>query len=283
LQTAGFSIPSVPVYIPTVRELLTTARTYYVRADGNDSNTGLADSSGGAFRHPQKAVDVITGPTLDLGGQTVTVKLGDGTSYNNIVFDKPWTGGGAVKIQGNTGDRSAVYINQSSSPCIRINITLPGLLWLEYLKLNSTYQTCIDHWGVGTVMVKEINFVGANTHIFSANPGAYIIVYDDYEISGSCSNCHAFSNNAGASMYLDGYTVGAFTVTLTGTPDLGYGFANAGNLGEVYISSNLTFSGSATGYRFYVWNNAIIGVEGAGDTYLPGDVAGVEETGGLYA
>lgn len=266
-----------------IRELLPADRTYYVRTDGNDSNTGLVDSAGGAFLTPQKAVDVLTGPTLDFGGQTVTVKFGDGTYAGGMRFDKPWTGGGEIILRGNTGNKDSVVIDRNGAgSALEVYITLPGTLWIEYFKLDTPSGVGINHWGVGTIKVKQINFVDAAVHVFSANPGSYIIVYGAYEISGDVTNCHIFANNAGASVYVDGYTVGAFTVTLTGTPDLLYGYADAGNLGEVYVSGNLTFSGSAVGYRYYVWKNGVIGAEGAGEEYFPGDTAGVEETGGQY-
>ena len=48
-----------------------------MRTDGSDSNTGLANTSGGAFLTLQKAWNAIL--TLDLNGFTVTVQIGDGT------------------------------------------------------------------------------------------------------------------------------------------------------------------------------------------------------------
>ena len=58
--------------------MLTADRTYYVRTDGSNSNTGLANTSGGAFLTVQKAVDAVES-RLDIAGLTVTIQIGDGT------------------------------------------------------------------------------------------------------------------------------------------------------------------------------------------------------------
>lgn len=90
---------SGPVYSTTTREKLTANRTYYVRTDGSDSNTGLADSSGGAFLTWGAAITKCK--TLDLAGYTVTIQDGSGGthSYTELVTVTDIIGGNLV-LQG---------------------------------------------------------------------------------------------------------------------------------------------------------------------------------------
>lgn len=61
---------------PGGREKLIANRTYYVRTDGSNSNTGLVNSSGGAFLTWQFAVDFVKG-NIDCAGWFVTIQAGE--------------------------------------------------------------------------------------------------------------------------------------------------------------------------------------------------------------
>lgn len=81
------------------RESLTANRTYYVRTDGNDSNTGLTNTSGGAFLTIQKALNVVLGK-LDLSGFNVTAQVAAGAYTSAIGFASPQVGAGNITILG---------------------------------------------------------------------------------------------------------------------------------------------------------------------------------------
>ncbi len=85
------------------------ATTYYVRTDGNNSNTGTADSAGGAWLTMQKAVDTA------VAGDTVTVGSGTYTS-GQVQFGQSGTVGSPITFRSQT-KWGAVIDSTASSLC----------------------------------------------------------------------------------------------------------------------------------------------------------------------
>jgi hypothetical protein len=239
------------------RELLTEDRDYYVDVStGDDDNDGLSDAT--AFASLQHALDVIAN-TLDGSGHSVKIKMADGT-YNDATV-KPMLGVSMlqiVDIYGSTGPSNPatgvivpVLIINDGSGSIEINCGL------NYLYVSS--------WS-GPVNFYGDTIVGVN------------VSRSDVYIGGG-----ALTITAGSSSFASAYNYSRLiferSVTLDGTPDFSDGFISSF---QSVVTVNCTFSGSATGPRYSVGYNGIIETGGAGATYLPGDTAGVENTGGAY-
>jgi len=255
------------------REVLTASRTYYVRTDGSDSNTGLMDSAGGAFLTVQKAFDVIC--TLDLGGYTATVQIKDGTYTGGINLDKPWVGG-AIVFQGNSGTPANVVISTTSDDCFSVDVPLSSLVTIKDMKLTTaTSGFGIVMNALGLVKFQNLNFgAAANDHLRAQAPGAKILCTGNYAVSGGGQR--HFRAQLGGNI-----TVNSVTVTLSGTPAFSSAFADAANV-SVIDGGGITFSGSATGKRYNADRNAVVDSAGGGASYFPGNSAGTTATGGQY-
>jgi hypothetical protein len=270
------------------RELLTAARTYYVRTDGSDSNTGLVDSAGGAFLTWQHAYDLVCS-TLDLGGNTVTIAHGNegGGVFNfaeAVLLAGPWTGGGSIVFTGSAGDLTTpsnlVITDVAASNGVFTNTcTLPGSVTIQGMKLVSPNgYGSINNWGVGTVNFDKIDFGAASfAQLYAGAPGAQIILTGSatYTISGSAYN-HIYADPLCMVAMFSGPNV-----TLTGTPDFSGGFAAAYNLGNISVIA-ATYTGAATGPRYDVGSNAVINTFGGGANFFPGDSAGADDGFGAY-
>lgn len=262
------------------KEVLTGNRTYYVRTDGADTNSGLVDSAGGAFLTVQKAMDIITS-TLDVAGYTVTVQIKDGT-YTAGVQIKNWVGGGVIVFQGNSGTPANVFFNVTGAAIFDASYgILPGIVRIKDLKTKTTTSGFhIVSRSPGRLQFTNIVFDAAPlAHVVTA--GGLIEPYGSYSIIGAAqfhwiTDTNGVINVTGADLPSP---IG--TITITGTPAFSQ-FAHAEGVSMMAVSG-IMFSGSATGTRYGVSGNALIRTgSGASATYLPGNVNGAATEGGQY-
>lgn len=247
-----------------IREALTANRTYYVRSDGNDSNNGLTNVSGGAFATLQRAFDVIA--ALDIGTHDVTIQVGAGT-YAGATLSGPWLGRGTVTVVGDTTTPSNCQFDT-------ISIVDGGRLVVGGLKLVSS--------GWGFYLNNRASLVINGTMEFGACTAGHYIADGYSTISIDTINVFV-TGSAGYHMFVLGgskvrQALGSVTLTST------YAFTafvnvGSGSRGEFF---SITFSGpEPTGLEYIATAYGVIDAYGAGAGYLPGS-GGYTATGGLY-
>lgn len=260
------------------RDVLNAARTYYVRTDGNDANTGLANTSGGAFLTIQKALDIAA--SLDLNGYALTIQVGNGT-YAQALSVLRMTGlnyYGQFVLQGDTTTPSNVVVAPTSGDaCLYVykqaQIKVQGFRFGG----GSGYSHGIHADNNSVVGFNKIDFAAVPSTHFTLEANSTVIADGDYSISGGTPT---HINLLDSSTF---YCVSR-TVTITGTPNFSSVFCGVSRNANAVVHSN-TYSGSATGTRYYASFGATINVNGGGASYLPGDVAGSVDatTYGVYA
>lgn len=252
-----------------MREVLTAARTYYVRTDGSDSNNGLSNTAGGAFLTIQKAINVVTS-AIDFGGQGVTIQIAAGT-YTGFTLSSAWTGGGTLSLLGNTGSPQNVILTSAAS----ISCTLPGTLSLAGMELRNSGGDTIYHAGAGTVQYSYIRFGAcANFHVSGASPSALLHQVAPCWIVGNAVAHWVANTGSLIRTYSQGLTFSAgvaFSFTFT------YITRNS-----VLECNGITFSGTFTGSRFLVDSGGIIYAGANQATYFPGTALGTVGTGGQW-
>jgi len=254
-----------------IRDVLTGARTYYVRTDGSDSNTGLVNSSGGAFLTIQKAVDVIFG-TLDLAGFNVTIQLGNtGTWTGNITVSSPQVGAGTITLNGDTTTaNTGSYIVTSSSGT---TITVSGFgtkISLQGFELRSAAAGGINAINGGFVTLSGyLRFGATATSHMRANHGTISADTISYAIAGAATHHYQCSPHGYMNIFSCSVTV------VAGTFNFSTAFAYADRQGMVTAAAtSYTLTGTVTGVRYTVETQGQIYTAGGGASFFPGNSAG---------
>lgn len=255
----------------SVREQLVADRTYFVRTDGSDSNNGLSNTAGGAFLTIQKAVDVAA--TLDLGIFNCIIQVADGT-YTGAVVLKAFVGAGQIRIIGNETTPANVIITGGG-----VNL-ISGIDFGRYLiagvTIASTGARNIQVLGRGQLQYRNIVSQGAaglNTHIAAIN-GAEVQSLGNITLNGNSQI--GFLAGIFGLMNIRGQPI----TFASGTTITARGFQGSDH-GRVDMI-NITFSGSFTGKRYEVNGLGAIFTNNAGESYIPGTIAGTTATGGIY-
>lgn len=256
-----------------IREKLSAHRTYYVRTDGSDGNSGLSNTSGGAFLTIGKALSVAAG--LDCGIYNLTIEVADG-AYNATVALPDMLGSGTFLLKGNISTPANVTITVSGS-CVE---AAPATAWrVRGFKLSSTGASAIVSQVPGSkIYYSNIDFGACSlAHVYATYKG-HAQSEGNTSISGGAV-CHWLAQFGGT------IADKGRTITLSGTPAFSSAFAQANVVSAIDASGN-TFSGSATGTRYAVSDGAVIFTFFGGATYLPGNATGTGGTtsgGGFYS
>lgn len=254
------------------REILTANRTYYVRTDGNDSNTGLVNTAGGAFLTIQAAVNAVA--LLDISGYTVTIQIGDGTYTGAVVLKNVvgFASDGNLIITGNASTPDNVIVSTTSANAFYgagLSVT-----WdIKNLKIITT-TSGVGIYAYGSkIRFGNINFGACASVQIYANQNGSIVGLSNYAVSGNAT-CHILCDAKSL------VAVNGLTITFSNSPVFSTYFLDCGYVSLTYVFG-MTFTDGATvtATRYRVRMNGV--VESGGAT-LPGGTAGSASTGGQY-
>ena len=254
------------------REVLTANRTYYVRTDGSDSNTGLVNNSGGAFATISKAFSVVG--ALDLSTFAVTIQLGNTGSYAGATSSANWIGGpgSSVTLIGDAGAASSYVITST--------LTIQNLTRLSISGVDFTPSS-----GDGMVVSTGSSLRIGGACVFGAASGArQLLVQDPGSNVNFQAACTVDGSAANWILAVANSAVGSngLAHAFSGTPAFSSATVQT-QTGAVATIANASITGSATGQRYNASLNSVIFTNGGGANFFPGNVAGATATGGQYA
>lgn len=243
------------------RRIVTSGLKLYVRKDGSDSNTGLANTAGGAFLTIGKAQNVAA--TYDNRWYTIEIVVGDG-AYAEIVH-----------LSNNRVSQIDAYsIYLTGNPVTPANVTVQGIV-LNYgvVAVNGFALTTSPLLMTGGYAdITNCRFAQASGSGIFAGWGAL----------AETGTGNTFAGSSDFAINSESATINVReVVTVSGTPVYAQGFARASRCGTVRFFNQPT--GSATGPRYSAVQNGVVVTPTGSSTYLPGDSIVVPTSGGQYA
>jgi hypothetical protein len=272
-----------------------SATTFYVRPDstsvvnssGIESQDGLANTVGEAFKTIQGAVNTIKAKYISM--DTITVRVADGTYTSGAYITNSYIA--AWNIVGNTSNpnncivdctstNAATYVpGTDAGSCFGIGGT--GNLSFSGFYMRSYYGNvgCEGGYLLGTSCFYTASIIGSPC-CSAASGGSFAINGTNNQFSGA-NACDAFiaAYNSGAAGMggHDVYGNDYVTVTIVGNPTVNRGFVEALSSGTITIfDSVVSFpGGTPQGPRYYCSSGGGINFMDGNTNVFPGSQPGV--------
>jgi len=252
-----------------IRERLYANRTYYVRTDGNDANSGRGATSGLAFRTYQRAVNEAV--TLDFNGFDVTIVAVDEGSqkiYTENVQIKPLVGGGSLHIRG--AGSSKTRLTSASGNTFTQEVS--GATSVSYGAME-LYATT----GCG-IKVNYLSLASvSNDLVFGSFGDSAIWVHDSQAIM-QILNADIYLIGSMKSFLFVQYGhvfVESTTINLVGSPQWSSGFITTWPRGTIqYIGNTLAGPATPVGPRRNINHMSVLNLNGQPTSVLPGSTDG---------
>ena len=228
--------------------------TFYVRADGNDANSGLADTAGQAFltifAAVEHAASVCRKATVSVGaGAFDSTDLGDvakGCEINIV-----GAGIGTTTFDGLSVAAGDVWLYDFSLP--RASAQNGAVLRLG----NVSFSECLGD--------PQIDVYGAT-----------VFVQDDIHLAGDSTAWLSVTNGGLARV------TGSVTLASNVAFDVATVVCGAGSICDLQAASFVPGAFAVTAPRYDVSGNGVINTGGLGESFILGDAGGVKTTGGQY-
>lgn len=256
-QLVGLGQAEVQRIVPSV--------TLYVRPDGNDANDGLTNTPTGAFLTPAAAMQSAGKYYVPSG--SILIQLGTPGVYpapNNIPLS-----GTSFIIQGDVNNQDAYQLAGPGAPAVGLINVNTGVVRLMGVQLNNTGNQihtlqCVTG---GSAILQNVTFLcqGTNSNYHTAAfSGGFL------QVGTGCK----FASSMGGMVFVDGgQAVMGGALSVINTPAWSGGGVTALRQGRC-VRVDATFSGAATGRRYYVDGGGLIESNGAGVNFIPGDTPG---------
>lgn len=254
-----------------LREVLTAARTYYLRTTGNDSNDGL--TTGTAKLTPGGVMAAIN--ALDLNGQSVTINV-DG-SFGNLNINRPLVGGTTINIVG-----SGTTTSRIGTGGVALAISAPVIVQPESIEFYGSTATISMSGGarvnINSGKTVRSTMTSPSTRHINVGAGCYFYCFSGtLELGGNSPRFLQISEGAQSLIYTTTYRS-------TGAVAFSTAFIEVADAGVVTTNGSSTVdaaAGAITGKRYNVIANGVIKAN-ANASLFPGDTAGTTATGGQY-